>query len=193
MGYFTLRFPVEIHPLSPGSTVQLDGYEVRTAAAQHPVPALAYRIEEAPKRGRFDGPKARELGLHGKDFARLEAGEEVRVGEHVVRPEDVMGPPRAGRSLVYSGDTAPTDAVRRLAERATLLVHEATAAQEIEKEANEWGHSSARQAAECARVAEVGALFLTHFSARYKELEPLEEEARIVFRGRPRPATSWTI
>ncbi len=183
MGYFTLRFPVEIHPLSPGSTVQLDGYEVRTAAAQHPVPALAYRIEEAPKRGRFDGPKARELGLHGKDFARLEAGEEVRVGEHVVRPEDVMGPPRAGRSLVYSGDTAPTDAVRRLAERATLLVHEATAAQEIEKEANEWGHSSARQAAECARVAEVGALFLTHFSARYKELEPLEEEARIVFPG----------
>jgi len=183
MGYFTLRFPVEIHPLSPGSTVQLDGYEVRTAAAQHPVPALAYRIEEAPKRGRFDGPRARELGLHGKDFARLEAGEEVRVGDRVVRPEDVMGPPRAGRSFVYSGDTAPTDAVRRLAERATLLVHEATAAQEIEKEANEWGHSSARQAAECARVAEVGALFLTHFSARYKELEPLEEEARIVFPG----------
>ncbi|HLN50785.1 MAG: ribonuclease Z [Thermoplasmata archaeon] len=183
MGYFTLRFPVEIHPLSPGSTVQLDGYEVRTAAAQHPVPALAYRIEEAPKRGRFDGPRARELGLHGKDFARLEAGEEVRVGDRVVRPEDVMGPPRAGRSLVYSGDTAPTEAVRRLAERATLLVHEATAAQEIEKEANEWGHSSARQAAECARVAEVGALFLTHFSARYKELEPLEEEARIVFPG----------
>jgi len=183
MGYFTLRFPVEIHPLSPGSTVQLDGYEVRTAAAQHPVPALAYRIEEAPKRGRFDGPRARELGLHGKDFARLEAVEEVRVGDRVVRPEDVMGPPRAGRSLVYSGDTAPTEAVRRLAERATLLVHEATAAQEIEKEANEWGHSSARQAAECARVAEVGALFLTHFSARYKELEPLEEEARIVFPG----------
>ena len=107
MGYFTLRFPVEIHPLSPGSTVQLDGYEVRTAAAQHPVPALAYRIEEAPKRGRFDGPKARALGLHGKDFARLEAGEEVRVGEHVVRPEDVMGPPRAGRSRRLLGRHRP--------------------------------------------------------------------------------------
>ena len=183
MGYFTLRFPVEVHPLAPGSTVELDGYTVRTAAAEHPVPALAYRVEEGTKRGRFDGPRARDLGLHGRDFARLEAGEEVRVGDRVVRPEDVMGPPRPGRSFVYSGDTAPSEAVRRLAERATLLVHEATAAQEIEKEANVWGHSSARQAAECARVAEVGALFLTHFSARYKELEPLEAEARIVFPG----------
>ncbi len=183
MGYFTLRFPVEVHALAPGSEVELPGYRVRTAAATHPVPALAYRIEEGPRRGRFDGALARSFGLEGPDFARLEEGETVRVGGRVVRPEDVMGPPRPGRSVVYSGDTAPAEDVARLAEKATILVHEATAAQEIEKEANEWGHSSARQAAECARVAGVGALFLTHFSARYKELEPLESEARIVFPG----------
>jgi len=100
-----------------------------------------------------------------------------------VRPEELLGPPRPGRSVVYSGDSAPSDAITRLADRATVLVHEATAANELEKEANVWGHSSARQAAECARVAGVGALFLTHFSARYKELEPLEEEARVVFAG----------
>jgi ribonuclease Z len=94
-----------------------------------------------------------------------------------------MGAPRPGRSIVYTGDTAPADAVCRLAERATVLIHEATAAQDIEREANDWGHSSARQAAECARAAEVDALFLTHFSARYKELAPLEEEARLVFPG----------
>jgi len=183
LGYFTLRFPVEVHALSPGSTVELDGYRVRTAAAEHPVPSLAYRLEEEPKRGRFDGAKARELGLHGHDFARLEAGEPVRVGDRVVRPDEVLGPPRAGRSVVYSGDSAPTETITRLADRATVLVHEATAAAELEKEANDWGHSSTRQAAECARVAGVGALFLTHFSARYKELEPLESEARVVFAG----------
>jgi ribonuclease Z len=183
MGYFTLRFPVEIHPLSPGNTVELDGYTVRTAPTQHPVPSLAYRIEEAQKRGRFDGPRARALGIHGKDFARLEAGESVEVGGRIVHPEEVMGPPRPGRSVVYTGDTAPCDPVRRLAEKATVLIHEATAAQELEQEANTWGHSSTRQAAECARVAEVGALFLTHFSARYKELAPLEEEARLVYPG----------
>ena len=51
LGYFTLRFPVALHPLSPGTTVELDGYTVRTAEALHPVPSLAYRIEEAPQTG----------------------------------------------------------------------------------------------------------------------------------------------
>jgi ribonuclease Z len=183
MGYFALRFPIAVHSLTPQSTIDLEGYRVRTAAAEHPVPALAYRIEEGPKRGRFDGPRARALGIHGPDFSRLEAGESVRVGDRLVHPSDVMGAPRPGRSVVYTGDTAPAEPVRRLAEKATVLIHEATAAQEIEREANEWGHSSARQAAECARAAGVGALFLTHFSARYKELAPLEEEARLIFPG----------
>jgi ribonuclease Z len=183
MGYFTLRFPVAVHALAPGASVELDGYSVRTAAADHPVPALAYRVEEGPKRGRFDGALARSLGIHGRDFARLEAGDDVRVDDRVVHPSDVMGPPRPGRSVVYSGDTAPTDEVRKLAHRATLLIHESTTGQELEEEANEWGHSSARQAADLARTAEVAALYLTHFSARYKELEPLAEEARLVFPG----------
>ena len=183
MGYFTLRFPVTVHPLSPGSTVELDGYTVTSAAAVHPVPSLAYRVEEGPKRGRFDGEKARSLGIHGRDFARLEEGEPVRVGSNVVHPSDVMGPARPGRSVVYSGDTAPSEEVRRLAHRATVLIHEATVGRELEAEANEWGHSSTRQAAELASSAEAATLFLTHFSARYKDLEPLESEARIVFPG----------
>ncbi|MGI0131250.1 MAG: ribonuclease Z [Thermoplasmata archaeon] len=183
MGYFTLRFPVEVHALAPGESVELDGYTVRTAHAEHPVPSLAYRIDEAPKRGRFDADRAQSLGIRGPDFGRLEAGESVRVGGSVVHPADVIGEPRAGRSIVYSGDTGPSDDVRRLSHRATILIHEATVAQEIEAEANAWGHSSARQAAELARAAEAKGLFLTHFSSRYKELEPLEQEARVVFPG----------
>jgi ribonuclease Z len=183
MGYFTLRFPIVVHALTSGTTVELDGYTVRATTAIHPVPSLAYRVEEGAKRGRFDGEKARSLGIRGRDFAKLEAGEPVRVGSTVVHPSDVMGPARPGRTVVYSGDTAPSDDIRRLAHRATVLIHEATVSQELEAEANEWGHSSARQAAELANAAEVATLFLTHFSARYKELEPLESEARILFPG----------
>jgi len=181
LGYFTLRFPIAIHPLAPGQSVELPGYTVKTAHADHPVPALAFRLDEGEKRGRFDGEKARSLGIRGPDFGRLEAGEDVRVGETVVRPEDVMGPTRPGRSVVYSGDSAPSEEIRRLATKATLLIHEATTGQELEKDANAWGHSSARQAAQIAKDAEVGMLFLTHFSSRYKELVPLEEEAKLVF------------
>jgi ribonuclease Z len=181
LGYFTLRFPVTVHALSPGHSVELDGYSVRTAAAIHPVPTLAYRLEEGPKRGRFDGAHARSLGIRGADFAQLEAGESVKVGENVVRPEDVMGPPRPGRAIVYSGDSAPSPEIEKLAHKATVLIHEATVGAELEEEANQWGHSSARQAAEIARAAEVQELFVTHFSSRYKELEPLETEARARF------------
>ena len=181
LGYFTLRFPIEVHALGPGHSVELDGYRVRTCEADHPVPSLAFRLDEAPKRGRFDGALARSMGLRGPDFAKLEANEPVRVGERVIHPSDVMGPPRPGRSVVYSGDSAPSEEIQRLAEKATVLIHESTTALDLEEEANKWGHSSARQAASLARAAEVGTLFLTHFSSRYKELGPLQEEARGVF------------
>lgn len=181
LGYFTLRFPVTVHPLAPGHSVEFEGYRVRTEHAEHPVPAVAYRFEEGPKRGRFDGDLARSLGIRGADFARLEAGEPVHVSGRTVHPSDVQGPPRPGRSIVYSGDTSPSEAVRRLADRATLLIHEATTMADLEKEGNAWGHSSARQAAEIAREARVETLFLTHFSSRYKEVEPLETEAKVIF------------
>jgi ribonuclease Z len=181
MGYFTLRFPVAVHALSAGAEVELAGYTVRTAKAEHPVPSIAFRVDEREKRGRFDGPLAHSLGIRGAAFARLEAGESVRVNDRLVHPADVMGPPRPGRSVVYSGDSSPCDAVRDLARNATLLIHEATTGAELEAEANQWGHSSARQAAQLARDAGVDALFLTHFSSRYKELAPLEDEAKLLF------------
>lgn len=181
LGYFTLRFPVQVHALPPGHSVELEGYTVRTTLADHPVPSVAYRIDEAARRGRFDGDLARSLGIRGPDFGKLEAGESVHVGNRVVHPSDVMGPPRPGRSIVYSGDSAPSEEIRKLAQEATVLIHESTTAQDLEAEANRWGHSSARQAADLAKAAHVGTLFLTHFSSRYKALEPLEQEAQAVF------------
>ena len=183
MGYFTLRFPVHLHALRPDELVELPGYTVRTAHADHTVPALAYRVEEGPKRGRFDAARAHGLGIQGRDFARLEAGEIVHVAGHAVHPEDVMGPPRPGLSVVYTGDTRPSEAIRKLADRASALIHESTMGADHEAEANAWGHSSATQAAEIARQAGVERLYLTHFSSRYKDPEPLAVEAQARFAG----------
>ena len=140
-------------------------------------------MDEGPKRGRFDGELARSLGIRGRDFARLEAGRRSGSASAWSTPDDVMGPPRAGPSVVYSGDSAPSERVRKLSQGATLLIHEATAAQDLEVEANKWGHSSARQAGELALAASVGGLFLTHFSSRYKETQALEDEAKALFVG----------
>ncbi len=182
MGYFTRKFDVIPHEVAPGDEVDLGGYTLRASRADHPVPALSFRIQEKTKRGRFDGEKARELGCRGVDFATLERGDAVTLPNgNRVTPEMVMGPPRPGRSVAYSGDTAPSEEMTRLAHGVDVLIHEASALNELAEKANEWGHSTALQAAEIAQEARVSHLFLTHFSSRYQDVAPLEEEAREIF------------
>ena len=91
-----------------------------------------------------------------------------------------MGEDRPGRRIVYSGDTAPCQAVEVLADGADVLVHEATFLSDERARARETGHSTAAQAAEIARDAGVRLLALTHLSTRYFPRE-IRDEARAVF------------
>lgn len=99
-----------------------------------------------------------------------------------IRPGDLVGPPRAGRRVVYTGDTRPSPETVRISRDADLLVHEATFTEEERNRARETGHSTAADAAGVAREAGVRRLVLTHVSARYAERPAqLLEEARAVF------------
>ncbi len=139
--------------------------------------ALGYAVVEDKRPGHLDPARARELGItHGPDLGRLQRGETV----DGVRPEQVMGETRRGRSVVLAGDTAPCDMTRLVAHRADLLVHEATFMEEEAERAAETRHSTARAAAELAAAAEVGMLALTHVSPRYAGGE-LRDEARAAF------------
>jgi ribonuclease Z len=92
----------------------------------------------------------------------------------------VLGPPRAGRKLVVTGDTAPTDGIVEAAWGADVLVTEATFADEERERARETNHQTAAQAAEVAQRANVGLLALTHLSNRYFGPE-IADEARAIF------------
>jgi len=92
----------------------------------------------------------------------------------------VLGPPRAGRKVLITGDTAPSLAYLDLAQGAELLVHEATFCEEERERAQETSHSTAREAAQVAAAAGVRMLALTHLSSRYFGPEVLRE-AREVF------------
>ena len=109
-----------------------------------------------------------------------------------VSPEQVVGPPRAGRKIVLSGDTGPCDIVRLAAHEADLLIHEATFLDEEAERAQQTGHSTARQAAELARDAAVRMLALTHVSTRYAGFE-VRDEARAVFERTELPRDFDTI
>jgi ribonuclease Z len=175
--YGRLRYPFSVVELDAGESVAFDGYEVGAFNVRHRTHAFGYAIVEEARPGRFDAELAAELGVaFGPDFGRLQRGETV----NGVRPEQVVGPERPGRKIVISGDTAPCDMVRFAAHEADLLVHEATFTEEERDRAMQTGHSTARQAAEIAREADVRLLALTHVSTRYGGGE-IRAEATAVF------------
>jgi ribonuclease Z len=112
----------------------------------------------------------------GPAWGMLQRGEPV----DGVLPDQVMGETRTGRRIVISGDTAPCQAVEVFAHQADVLVHEATFMEDERDRARETAHSTARQAAEIARDAQVALLALTHLSTRYFPRE-VRDEARAVF------------
>ena len=183
LGYFKSGYKVRARTLSPGDSLACDGYRVTTAAADHTVPALAYAVEEDLRGGRFDPRKAEALGVPaGPMFSALQRGERVRVKGKAVRPEQVLGPPRPGRKVVFSGDTRKCRAVTELAKGADALVHDCTLDSRYSELARTFGHSTARNAAEVAKEAGVRSLFLVHVSPRYDDPSILVREARKVFR-----------
>lgn len=175
--YGRLRYPFEVVELEAGDAVQRDGYEIAPFNVRHRGHAFGYAIVEDARPGRFDAELATQLGVaFGPDFGRLQRGEVV----DGVHPEQVVGPERPGRKIVISGDTAPCEMLQVAAHRAELLVHEATFIEEERERALQTGHSTARQAAELAREAEVRLLALTHVSTRYAGGE-VRDEARATF------------
>lgn len=174
-------FDVRIEELESGEDLDRDDYVLAAFSVAHRVPALGYALIEDDRPGRFDEQRAIELGVApGPAFGRLQNGHNVEGAAGEVAPEQVLGEPRRGRKLVFSGDTAPCDMTRAVAHAADLLVHEATFMDEDAARARETGHSTARQAALVAADAEVGLLALTHVSTRYPA-GPLRDEARAEF------------
>ena len=172
------RIGFELKPteLTPGESVPGDGYEIQAFEAAHSARANGYALVEAPRPGRFDVEAAKRLGVpEGPAFAALQRGEAVEGSGGSVTPEQVVGSSRPGRTVVLTGDTAPSPATVAAAADAELLIHDASFAEEEVQRAAETGHSTVGQAAAVAREAHVKMLALVHISSRYHVGKVLEE------------------
>jgi ribonuclease Z len=181
---FNLTFPLKICEVENAKTVCKEKeYEVRAVWADHVVPSLAYALIEKPRPGRFNLEKAKALGVpEGPLWSKLQHGSAVKLPNgRVVKSEEIIGPSRPGRKIVYSGDTRPANSIAGLAKNADLLIHDGTFDDELKDKAYEDGHSTASQAAEIANKAKAKWLILTHVSARYKNADVLVEQARKIF------------
>jgi ribonuclease Z len=177
-----LPYPLTIVELEPGETLDRGDYRLEAFAVEHGVGALGYALVEVERPGRFDVAAADALGVpSGPERGLLQRGEAVTLADgRTVAPDDVLGAPRPGRKLAYTGDTAPAPGVVQAVYRSDLLVHEATFAADEGERARETLHSTAAEAAEVARLAQVRLLALTHVSMRYFGPE-LADEARAIF------------
>jgi ribonuclease Z len=178
------KFPIEIVEIMPGDRLARDDYEIVVFETEHRADTVGYALVEHTRLGRFNPERARELGIpEGPLWGQLHKGNTVILADgRTLGPADLVGAPRPGRTLVYSGDTRPHSSVIEASRGADLLVHEATFGGDEMERARETGHSTAAEAARVALEAGVRRLVLTHISSRYsRDAAELLAEARAVF------------
>lgn len=185
----TMHFALEARVLRPGDEVRYDGYSVRAFGTRHGMQSLGYALVEDGRPGRFDREAAIALGVRpGPLFGRLQRGETVTIdvdGAPVeVRPEQVLGSPRPGRAIAYTGDTRPVDLVRAgLPRGLDLLIHDATYADADAALAADFNHATAGEAAEAAARLGAKRLALVHLSSRYVSTADHVRDAACRFAG----------
>jgi ribonuclease Z len=182
LGNFRPSYEITARPVKGGDTIDFGEYSLNVIDAKHVIPGLSFVIEEKTRPGKFNLEKAKALGLPaGPSYRRLQAGKSVTHEGREITPEMVLGPSRRGRKVVYSGDTLPSEELAELAGGCDVLIHDGTLDSSLEQKANEWGHSSAKQAAMVAKSCGAKALILAHISPRYENKDAVEEDAKAVF------------
>lgn len=168
---------VEFYEIEGGVLMEDDTFVLTAFPVIHRGPGcFGYLFEEKSRRS-FLAEKADALGVpQGPERGRLVRGEPITLADgRLVQPDDVLGPAQQGARLVFVGDAATTRNLRQTAYGADALVIEATYLERESNLAHDFGHLTARQAAELAQEAQVHALILTHLSRRYYEREVLGE------------------
>lgn len=180
-----LNYPITFHEVNTEIAAIIYENEVLTVSTiplNHRVKCAGFLFKEKPKKRRIV-MDALHRGYTNLHLNLLKKGEDIRDenGEIVYKNSDVTLPPKHSRSYAYCSDTRYDVRIIPLVQHADLLYHESTFMSDMEQRAYETFHSTAAQAAQVAKTAEVGKLMLGHYSSRYKELEPLLTEAKDVF------------
>jgi ribonuclease Z len=180
-----LNYSLHFHSFDPTQKYQLlenDALTVETIPLFHKLPCAGFLFKEKPKQRRIDKEQLIK-GMLLQHIVALKTGQDVfdEQGKLLYKNEDFTLDPKRSLSYAYCSDTAFFEPIIEQIDEVDLLYHEATFMDEEEAKANETKHSTARQAAEIAKRSRAKRLLIGHFSARYKDLEPLLAEAKSVF------------
>ena len=149
---------------------------------QHRIPSYGFLFREKISErniikeciDRYNIPLVRIPAIKkGEDFITADGA--------IIKNEDITVPPSEPLSYAYCSDTKYFKRLASFVKGVSLLYHEATFDMSKEDLAAITGHSTTLDAAKTALNAKVQTLIIGHFSARYKEVSPLVEEARSIF------------
>ncbi len=181
-----LSYPIEIIPLEDFQVGQVlfstDSLQVSLLPLKHRIYCRGFLFKEVNKKPKFNFYKAKALDIPNNYFHLLKLGNNITLEEGTfITADQVLDPPDLPQSFAYCSDTAYYPDLVPHIQGVNLLYHEATFANDQQQRAKETAHSTAEQAATIAQAAQVGQLLLGHFSARYKDLSVLWEEAKAIF------------
>jgi ribonuclease Z len=159
--------------------IQTEAYSLKAHSLNHSVPTVGFRLEESIG-VRFLPEKLDQEGIHGAMVGELKRNGFIKVGNRVVRLEEVTTS-RPGSVFAFIMDTKPCYGAVALANNADLLVMEATYISEQQELADQYFHSTASDAAKVAKTAGVQKLAITHFSQRYQDVGQHIREAQSIF------------
>lgn len=179
-----LPFPIIYKEIEGAEQVfEMNGYRLKAFRVNHNVLCYGYTLE-IDRAGKFDPERAREEGIPQMYWKHLQKGETVEYEGQTLTPDLVLGPPRKGLKLTYTTDTRPTNSIRENAKNSDLFICEGMYGEkEKAAKAVEYKHMTFYEAAQLAKDAEVGELWLTHYSPSMPYAEEYMDEVRKIFPG----------
>ncbi|MCZ2356078.1 MAG: ribonuclease Z [Bacteroidia bacterium] len=179
-----LKFDIEFVELKEKESrvvFENNGLEVETIPLRHRVYCNGFLFREKKRPGKFETIQAMEDGIPRQYFHLLKQGNDIELDGRVIHASDYLGASPKRYAYAYCSDTRYMDTLAQQVQDVDLLYHEATFMEDLKHKAESTFHSTAHEAALVARKAGAQKLVIGHFSARYSDLSPLLQEARMVF------------
>jgi ribonuclease Z len=156
--------------------------EVRSVVLQHRIPCSGFVFKEKPAPANISKEIIHQYRLTVDQIVAIKAGADhvLKSGE-VIPNKRMLATKQKPRSYAFCSDTIYDEGIVEYIKGVDLLYHESTFLHDMETRAKETYHTTALQAGMIAQKAGVKKLMIGHYSARYKDLKPLLEEARSVF------------
>lgn len=175
-----LAIKVEVHEVKEGLVYENEWFYIEAAPLEHLGACIGFAVVEKDRR-RINVSYTKKLGIpEGPLLGKLQAGKAITwKGKHI-GVDDATYVVK-GKKLAYVADTVPCSGAARLAKDADLLICDSSFGSALQDKADEFRHMTAKDAGMLANRAGAKQLVLIHFSARYKNVHELEEDARGVF------------